>query len=518
MQQLQRPRVKVLAVMMALHQVTILLLMALAGATGKPLEIEHPHSFSMFKRGVMLGDVSYSYAATDIGSPANARYKTVTVIKNVSMPKPTSSMLFSDRAEHFYEALEQGLDDHLKKRTHHQVEYWPPRDDNHLQQQKRNEEKKDEQKVPLPKQTQRGTGITGTRNPYYRGRFQQDTLKQTSSTTSTSTSTTTTKPAAIREMPEEEDAKHPIDLLELAKSAARTLNQKANGASGNGNTGPVTFPVDGSKTGKKKANGIVSLAKEYTSIVTAVPQQRQTIVSKLKTKVDPSPSSPAPKITFKQYPATPASAEEVEQPEEIPLVDFEQSEYVFNHKTGQFEFRAASKAPKELLQEYLRASGPGYGYRERLTAAKEGTEGGFSTPTELLFAELQNAVSSRNVTMIKSLAGQLVETINIGKIDFQSLKTHPRGSDDRRSTEQPMMKMMMMETTTAGRSSMVDFGYGAETTTMEYQDDGAATTTEPMAVAMTTLAPTTVATKRPSRYIAPRLRGFKRFSSKKLNQ
>ncbi|XP_035786859.1 uncharacterized protein LOC118463964 [Anopheles albimanus] len=506
--------------MVAFQPVVILLLVVtLAGANGKPLEIEHPHSFSSFKRGVMLGDVSYSYAATDVGSPANTRYKTVTVIKNVSMPKPTSSMVFSDRAEHFYEALEQGLDDHLKKRTH-QVEYWPPRDDNHLHQKKRKEEKKEEQKVPLSKQPQRGAGTTGTRNPYYRGRFQQDTLKQSSTTT---TSTTTTKPAAIREMPEEEeDAKHPIDLLELAKSAARTLNQKANGASSNGNTGPVTFPVDSSKTGKKKANGIVSLAKEYTSIVTAVPQQRQTIVSKLKTKVDPSPTPPASKmVTFKQYPAapSPASSEEVEQPEEIPLVDFEQSEYVFNHKTGQFEFRAASKAPKEV-QEYLRASGPGYGYRERLTAAKEDTDG-YSTPTELLFAELQNAVSSRNITMIKSLAGQLVETINIGKIDFQSLKTHPRGSgnDDRRSTEQPMMMMMMMDTTTTsgGRSSMIDFGYGGgETTTLEYQDDGAATTTEPMAIAMTTLAPTTVATKRPLRYIAPRLRGFKRFSSKKL--
>uniref|UniRef100_A0A2M4BKY3 Putative secreted protein n=1 Tax=Anopheles marajoara TaxID=58244 RepID=A0A2M4BKY3_9DIPT len=508
--------------MMAFQQMVLLLLVTLIGANGKPLEIEHPHSFTSFKRGVMLGDVSYSYAATDIGSPANARYKTVTVIKNVSMPKPTSSMVFSDRAEHFYEALEQGLDDHLKKRTH-QVEYWPPRDDNHLHQKKRKEEKKDEQKVPLPKQSQRGGGTAGSRNPYYRGRFQQDTLKQTTTTSTTSNTTTTTKPAAIREMPEEEvDAKHPIDLLELAKSAARTLNQMANGASGNGNTGPVTFPVDSSKTGKKKANGIVSVAKEYTSIVTAVPQQRQTIVSKLKTKVDPSPSpSPAPKMTFKQYPAAPSptTGEEPEQPEEIPLVDFEQSEYVFNHKTGQFEFRAASKAPKEL-QEYLRASGPGYGYRERPTAnSKEDTEG-YSTPTELLFAELQKAVSSRNITMIKSLAGQLVETINIGKIDFQSLKTHPRGSgsDDRRSTEQPMMVMMMMDTTTTGgRSSMVDFGTGGETTTMEYQDDGAATTTEPMAIAMTTIAPTTVGTKRPLRYIAPRLRGFKRFSSKKLS-
>ncbi|ETN59630.1 hypothetical protein AND_008776 [Anopheles darlingi] len=503
--------------MMAFQQIAIMLLAMLASANGKPLEIEHPHSFSMFKRGVMLGDVSYSYAATDIGSPANARYKTVTVIKNVSMPKPTSSMVFSDRAEHFYDALEQGLDDHLKKRTH-QVEYWPPRDDNHLQQQKRKEEKKEEQKVQLPKQSQRGTGTTGNRNPYYRGRFQQDLLKQSIATTTTTTTTSTTmKPAAIREMPEEEDAKHPIDLLELAKSAARTLNQKANGATGNGNTGPVTFPADSSKTAKKKANGIISLAKEYTSIVTAVPQQRQTIVSKLKTKVDPSPP-PTPKVTFKHYPATPASSEELEQPEEIPLVDFEQSEYVFNHKTGQFEFRAASKAPKQL-QEFLRASGPGYGNRERLTAAKEDTDG-FSTPTELLFAELQNAVSSRNVTMIKSLAGQLVETINIGKIDFQSLKTHPRGSGgngDRRSTEQPMMMMMMETTTGSGRSSMIDFGYAGETTTMEYQEDGAATTTEPMAIAMTTLAPTTAATKRPLRYIAPRLRGFKRFSSKKLS-
>ncbi|XP_050095336.1 uncharacterized protein LOC126577608 [Anopheles aquasalis] len=509
--------------MMAFQQVMILLLVTLTGANGKPLEIEHPHSFTSFKRGVMLGDVSYSYAATDIGSPANARYKTVTVIKNVSMPKPTSSMVFSDRAEHFYEALEQGLDDHLKKRTH-QVEYWPPRDDNHLHQKKRKEEKKEEPKVQLAKQSQRGGGTTGTRNPYYRGRFQQDTLKLT--TTTTSSTTTTTKPAAIREAPEEEeDAKHPIDLLELAKSAARTLNQMANGASGNGNTGPVTFPMDSNKTGKKKANGVVSLAKEYTSIVTAIPQQRQTIVSKLKTKVDPSPP-PTSKMTFKQYPAAPSStvssSEEAEQPDEIPLVDFEQSEYVFNHKTGQFEFRAASKAPKEV-QEYLRASGPGYGYRERPTAnGKEDNTDGYSTPTELLFAELQNAVSSRNVTMIKSLASQLVETINIGKIDFQSLKTHPRGKsgkDDRRSTEQPMMVMMMMDTTTTGgRSSISDFGYGGETTTMEYQDDGAATTTEPMAmVAMTTIAPTTAGTKRPLRYIAPRLRGFKRFSSKKLS-
>ncbi|XP_058066003.1 uncharacterized protein LOC131215630 [Anopheles bellator] len=433
---------------------------------GKALEIEHPHSFSVFKRGVMLGDVSYSYSATDMGSPESGRYKTVTVIKNIAMPKPTSTM-FNDRTEHFYETLEKGI---AGTKKHTQVEYWPPREDNHLQQKK-------EQSAPKQQ-------ITSTHRPY-RHR-QQDFGAKTLNTP---------EPAAIKEVFQEE-AKHPIDLLELAKSAALTLSQKANVASGE-NTGPVTFPLDGGKsTMKKKMNGIVSVAKEYTSVLTTDPLERQTIVSKLKTKVDPPM-----KVSFKEYPASSGSSEE------IPLKDFEQSEYVFNHKTGSFEFRSASKAPKEV-QEYLRASP--YGYRERpVSVGEEKTidftlnTNTYNTPKELLFAELQNAVSSRNVTMIKSLAGQLEETINLGKINFESLKTE---DFSRRPAEAPA------ETTT-GRS-MIDFGFANMETTTEYQEEPV---TEALIMAMTTLPPTTTTTKRPVRYIAPRLRGFKRFSSKKQN-
>uniref|UniRef100_A0A182QTA1 Uncharacterized protein n=1 Tax=Anopheles farauti TaxID=69004 RepID=A0A182QTA1_9DIPT len=438
--------------------------------TSHGLEIEHPHSFSSFKRGVMLGDVSYSYSSTDMGSPESGHYKTVTVIKNIAVPKPTSTM-FSDRSEHFYDSIEKvssGASLPHKKRTH--VEYWPPRDENHVA-----------HRLKLEQEVKKASNTVRPKNRnYHHHRYRQE-------TTSATTPRTFVKPAEINEQPQE-DPKHPIDLLELAKSAVKTLNQKAKTVGEN--TGPVTFPSDANAMKKKKQNGIVSVAKEFTSIVTTDPKDRQPIVSKLHTKIDPPTKAPA-------LPYTSTTSEE------IPLQDFEQSEFVFNHKTGTFEFRKASKAPK-AVQEYLRASP--YGYREE-PKEEHSDSNTYSSPSELLFAELHKAVTTRNVSMIKSLAGQLEETFNIGKLDFESLKTET--DLGRRTTEEPMPE------TTTGRS-MFDFGYGngyGETTTMDYQEP----MTEPIVTTTTIKAPIMMAptTKKPLRYIAPKLRGFKRFSSKR---
>uniref|UniRef100_A0A182WJR1 DUF4758 domain-containing protein n=1 Tax=Anopheles minimus TaxID=112268 RepID=A0A182WJR1_9DIPT len=440
------------------------------------LEIEHPHSFSIFKRGVMLGDVSYSYSSTDMGSPESGRYKTVTVIKNIAVPKPTSTM-FSDRSEHYYDSVEKtsSTGSTQKKRTH--VEYWPPKDENHVA-----------HRLKLEQDFHK---VSNTHRP--KGNHQRHHSHQEIA----ATPKMTYKPAEIKEQPQEEP-QHPVDLLELAKSAVKTLAQKAKVAPGD-NTGPVTFPSDAMMM--KKKNGIVSVAKEYTSILTADPKDRQPIVSKLRTKVDPPTKAP----TFQMPYSTTTSSEE----EEIKLKDFEQSEYVFNHKTGSFEFRTASKAPK-AVQEYLRGSP--YGYREEPMPSKAESPNSntYNSPSELLFAELHNAVATRNVTMIKSLAGQLEETFNIGKLDFESLKTE--ADLGRRTTED----FMSAETTTTAKSSF-DFGYGnyAETTTMvDYQEPvtdaivASTTIKAPVVMMMTT-------TKKPLRYIAPKLRGFKRFSSKR---
>uniref|UniRef100_A0A182PP30 DUF4758 domain-containing protein n=1 Tax=Anopheles epiroticus TaxID=199890 RepID=A0A182PP30_9DIPT len=435
------------------------------------LEIEHPHSFSTFKRGVMLGDVSYSYSSTDMGSPESGRYKTVTVIKNIAVPKPTSTM-FSDRSEHFYDSVEKTSS---KKRTH--VEYWPPKD-NHVAHRLK---------------------VSNTHRPKGSSGGSQHNRQETAPTKPTYSY----KTVEIKEQPEEEP-QHPIDLLELAKSAIKTLTQKAKGGPGE-NTGPVTFPSNGMMMAMKKKNGIVSVAQEYTSIVTEDPKQRQKpIASKLRTKVDPPTKAPTYQAP---YSSSTSSSEE-----EIPLSEFVQSEYVFNHKTGTFEFRAASKAPK-AVQEYLRANPYGYKKEEQTSMNEEGSNT-YSTPSELLFAELQNAVATRNVTMIKSLASQLEETFNIGKLNFESLKTE--ADLNRRTTEDSMMAMMAAETTTAKPS--FDFGYGnyGETTTMDYQD----LTTEPV-ISTTIKAPIMMmptTTKKPLRYIAPKLRGFKRFSSKRQSK
>uniref|UniRef100_A0A182IWL3 Uncharacterized protein n=1 Tax=Anopheles atroparvus TaxID=41427 RepID=A0A182IWL3_ANOAO len=446
------------------------------------LEIEHPHSFSVFKRGVMLGDVSYSYSSTDMGTPESGRYKTVTVIKNIAVPKPTS-MMFSDRSEQFYDTIDQSSSSSgghgQKKRTH--VEYWPPKEDNQVSQQHTLQK-------PEPERYKASSGSTQHRpHTDYHHRNRQQIVVMTKSTH--------TKPAATMEHLQEEP-KHPIELLEIAKSAVETLNQKAK--IGGANTGPVTFPADA--TMKKKANGIVSVAKEYTSILTTDPKDRQQpIAGKLRTKVD-LPTKPPP-VLQETYSSS---------SEEIPLKEFEQSEYVFNHRTGSFEFKKASKAPK-AVQEYLRA-GPYGGYQVEQPmptddeSSLEGTNM-YSSPKELLFAELHNAVATRNVSMIKSLAGQLEETFNIGKIDFESLKM----------TDEPAM--MMMDTTT-GRSPF-DYGYGSETTTMDYYQEAAsqaavASTTIKAPTSTTTTDPPTT-TKKPLRYIAPKLRGFKRFSSKRQN-
>uniref|UniRef100_A0A182K2E4 Uncharacterized protein n=1 Tax=Anopheles christyi TaxID=43041 RepID=A0A182K2E4_9DIPT len=449
-----------------------------------PLKIEHPQSFSTFKRGVMLGDVSYSYSSTDMGSPETGRYKTVTVIKNIAVPKPTSTM-FSDRSEHFYDSSEKGSPTGgtaQKKRTH--VEYWPPKEDNQVA-----HRLKLEQSFHKASNTHRPKG----KSSHQRHHNRQEIVATPKPTYS--------RPAEIKEQLEEEP-QHPIDLLELAKSAVRTLTEKAKSSGPGENTGPVTFPSDGMMMAMKKKNGIISVAKEYTSIVTEDPKVRQPIVSKLRTKVDPPTKAP----TFQ---SSTSSSEE-----EIPLKDFEQSEYVFNHKTGTFEFRTKAKASK-AVQEYLRASP--YGQMEEQTSSKEDGSNTYSSPSELLFAELHNAVATRNVTMIKSLASQLEETFNIGKLDFESLKTE--AELERRTTEDSMMMMMMAAETTTAKSSF-DFGYGnygETTTTMDYPDP----TTEPIVTSTTIKAPVmmmpTTTTKKPLRYIAPKLRGFKRFSSKRQN-
>ncbi|KFB48719.1 hypothetical protein ZHAS_00016721 [Anopheles sinensis] len=431
----------------------------------------------------MLGDVSYSYSSTDMGSPESGRYKTVTVIKNIAVPKPTSTM-FSDRSEHFYDTIDKSstTGHGHKKRTH--VEYWPPKEDNQVS---HHQHTSSAQKPELERH--KGSSIThrpSHSGSAYRGRQQ--------------TTTSSHKPPAIKEHLQEEP-KHPVELLELAKSAVETLNQKAK--IGGTNTGPVTFPTDATKM-KKKMNGIVSVAKEYTSIVTTDPKDRQPISSKLRTKVDLPTKAPT------MQPTSTSS-------EEIPLKELEQSEYVFNHRTGAFEFKKASKAPK-AVQEYLRG-GPYSGYKVQPTSSstEEETDGPsmgqddantYSSPAELLFAELRNAVATRNVTMIKSLASQLEETFNVGKLDFESLKMEDM---DRRPTAEPTMMVMMMETTT-GRSPF-DFGYGSETTTMDYQEAATEAAVASTTIRATTTTPTT--TKKPLRYIAPKLRGFKRFSSKR---
>ncbi|XP_041772322.1 uncharacterized protein LOC121593740 [Anopheles merus] len=487
---------------------TLQLLLFLASITilsnarpGQGLEIEHPHSFSTFKRGVMLGDVSYSYSSTDMGSPESGRYKTVTVIKNIAIPKPTSTM-FSDRSEHFYDSVEKGSSGSgssaHKKRTH--VEYWPPKEDNQVAHRLKLEpsfHKASSNTQHRPK--------SGSSHTHQRHHSRQEKV---------ATPKPTYKPAEIKEQ-SEEDPKHPIDLLELAKSAVKTLTQKAKTGGPGENTGPVTFPSDGMMM-KKKQNGVVSVAQEYTSIVTEDPTERQPIVSKLRTKVDLPTKAPSQSPYYSSSsPTSTTTASSSEEEQEIPLKDFEQSEYVFNHKTGTFEFRKASKAPK-AVQEYLRASP--YGQKGD-QGMGDGGASTYSSPSELLFAELHNAVSTRNVTMIKALASQLEETFNIGQLDFESLKTEAE-MEQHRTTEDSMMMMMMMagETTTA--KAPFDFGYGnyGETTTMEYQDP----TTEAIMPSTTVKAPImmmipTTTTKKPLRYIAPKLRGFKRFSSKRQN-
>uniref|UniRef100_A0A182SU10 Uncharacterized protein n=1 Tax=Anopheles maculatus TaxID=74869 RepID=A0A182SU10_9DIPT len=381
--------------------------------SGHALEIEHPHSFSSFKRGVMLGDVSYSYSSTDMGSPESGRYKTVTVIKNIAVPKPTSTM-FSDRSEHYYDSVEKtsSAGTMQKKRTH--VEYWPPKAENHVA-----HRLKLEQDFHKISNTHRPKGNHHQRQQQQRHHGRQEIV---------ATPKPTYKPAEIQEHPQEEP-QHPVDLLELAKSAVKTLTEKAKVAPGE-NTGPVTFPSNAMTM--KKQNGIVSVAKEYTSILTTDPKDRQPIEEPMSSKVQELPN---------------------------------------NSNT-------------------------------------------YNTPSELLFAELHNAVATRNVTMIKSLAGQLEETFNIGKLDFESLKTEMDQS--RRTTEDPMMSGS--ETTTA--KAPFDFGFGnyAETTTMmDYPEP----TTETIVASTTIKAPVMMmmtTTKKPLRYIAPKLRGFKRFSSKRQNQ
>ncbi|XP_062542987.1 uncharacterized protein LOC134210756 [Armigeres subalbatus] len=396
----------------------------------RPLSIEHPHSFSLFKRGVVLGDMTYSYAATDMGSSNGGRVKTVTVIKNVSIPKPTSTM-FSDRTEQFFETFD--LSGHKKQE---QVQYWPPDDTNKMK------------KITIKPPT-----------------FDIPSIPK------------------IREPPQEE-FKHPAELLEIAKSAAKTQSKLLKTQNlANDDTGPVMFPPDAQMM-KKKNNGVISVAKEYTSILTSTPKDwsKPKTASKLSTKVEPTKIKEFEPESYNSF-----------DPNSMYQDDFDQTEYVYLPETKTFAFKQVSKASGEFADKIK--STP-YAIKDPSPPStidfKLYSENDTATP-DLLFSELANAVATRNVTMIKSLAGQLDEPFEFAKFNFESLKTDdyiPISFDFSPTSKKGHI---MPETTTKGMKKM------------DISDDFVPTTEN-------TPTPTT---GKPAKYIAPRLRGFKRFSSRK---
>ncbi|XP_065088294.1 uncharacterized protein LOC135709813 [Ochlerotatus camptorhynchus] len=410
------------------HLVKVMAILTVTIYTVRPLAIEHPHSFSLFKRGVVLGDLTYSYASTDMGSSNGGRVKTVTVIKNVSIPKPTSTM-FSDRTEHFFDEFD--MTGHKKQQEH--VQYWPSDDTNKL--------KKMALKPPLFNIPE------------------------------------------IRKTPQEE-FKHPADLLEIAKSAAKTQSQiLKNHNLANGDTGPVMFPPDAQMM-KKKNNGVISVAKEYTSILTSTPKDRSKAktASKLSTKVEPAKNKEKQPDSYNTF--DPSSLYHQD--------DFEQREYVYSPESKTFSFKQASK-PSTELKDKLKNTPYAFKDPSAPSTIDFTMYSDNSTTPDLLFSELANAVATRNVSMIKSLAQQLEESSYDGpKFDFESLKTDEYIPLSFNFDSPSVKKDPMPETTTM------------EMMKMDISDDFS-----------TTVEPPTPTTKKPSKYIAPRLRGFKRFSSRR---
>lgn len=361
-----------------------------------------------------------------MGSSNGGRVKTVTVIKNVSIPKPTSTM-FSDRTEQFFEAFD--LSGH-KKQEH--VQYWPPDDTNKMK------------KI-------------------------------------------TFKPPAfnipeIREIPQEE-FKHPAELLEIAKSAAKTQNQILKTQNmANGDTGPVMFPPDAQMM-KKKNNGVVSVAKEYTSILTSTPKDRSKAktASKLSTKVEPAKNKEKQPDSYNSF-----------DPSSLYRDNFDQREYVYSPEAKTFTFKQISK-PSAELKDKLKNTPYAFQDPSAPSTIDFALYSDNSTTPDLLFSELANAVASRNVTMIKSLAEQLEESSHdVPKFDFESLKTDEYIPISFNFDSPSVKKDPMPESATT------------EMMKMDISDDFSTTVETP-----------TPTTKKPSKYIAPRLRGFKRFSSRK---
>nr|XP_019528691.2 uncharacterized protein LOC109400662 [Aedes albopictus] len=395
----------------------------------RPLSIEHPHSFSLFKRGVVLGDMTYSYASTDMGSSNGGRVKTLTVIKNVSIPKPTSTM-FSDRTEQFFETFD--LSGHKKQE---QVQYWPPDDTNKMK------------KITIKPPT-----------------FEIPNIPK------------------IKEPPQEE-FKHPAELLEIVKSAAKTQSQLMKAQKfANDDTGPVMFPPDAQMM-KKKNNGVVSVAKEYTSVLTSTPKDwsKTKTVSKLSTKVEPTKFKESQPDSYNSFDHSSLYED-----------DFDQTEYVYSPETKTFAFKQVSKASPDLKEKLKNTP---YAVKDpsppKTMDFKFYSDNETTTP-DLLFSELANAVATRNVSMIKSLAGQLDEPFEFTKFDFEALKTEeyvPISFD-----YNPTSKKETIPETTTKEMKKMDISDELKPTTVE----------TPMAT-----------TKKPSKYIAPRLRGFKRFSSRK---
>lgn len=354
--------------------------------------------------------------------------KTVTVIKNVSIPKPTSTM-FSDRTEQFFEAFD--LTGH---KTQEHVQYWPPDDTNKL--------KKFHLKPPVFNIPE------------------------------------------IRETPQEE-FKHPAELLEIAKSAAKTQNQILKTQNlANGDTGPVIFPPHAQMM-KKKNNGVISVAKEYTSILPSPPKDRNKAktASKLSTKVEPAKNRENQPGSYNSF-----------DPSSLYQDDFDQREYVYSPESKTFTYKQVSKPSTELKDKLKNTP---YAFKDPSAPSTIDftlySESDNSTTPDLLFSELANAVATRNVSMIKTLAEQLEESsYDVSKFDFESLKTDEYIPISLNFDRPNVKNDSMPETTTT------------EMMNMDISDDFSTTVETPN--------PTT---KKPSKYIAPRLRGFKRFSSRK---
>ncbi|XP_058828145.1 uncharacterized protein LOC131688034 [Topomyia yanbarensis] len=420
---------KIVIIFCFLLSTTQLLILAIMLHSARTLAIEHPQSYSLFKRGIVLGDMTYSYASTDMGSSNGGRVKTVTVIKNVALPKPTSTV-FSDRTEQLFESY-----DLTGNKQHEQVQYWPADETN---------------------------------------RMKKITIKPPS--------------FSIPETKEfsEDGFKHPIDLLEIAKSAAKTQNKIMKAAPGD-DTGPVMFPPDAQMM-KKRNNGVVSVAKEYTSVLTNDQKERSKpkTASKLSTKVE------TPTIKENQY-----ENYKFYDPSSFYQDDFEQSEYVYTPESNSYALKQVSKAPTAIKN---RLKNTQFAYKDpSLPSTTDFTmySSNDSTP-DLLFSELANAVASRNISMIKSLAGQLDEPYTFPKFDFESLKTD----------EYVPISFEI------GHSNVNQAEPTSSTETipkLEFSDDAYTTTL----TATTTTTATPAIIKKPSKYIAPRLRGIKRFSSRK---